>query len=70
MIKPVNNPLENSIKPFHETFPYALQWSVKEGKKKLEHSAYFPYEDYRNDYARKLKSSGAIGIKRYKTEPR
>jgi hypothetical protein len=70
MIKPVNNPLENSIKPFHETFPYALQWSVKEAKKKLEHNAYFPYEDYRNEYARKLKSSGATEIRKYKTKPR
>jgi hypothetical protein len=60
----------HSEKKFHEVFPYALEWFVKEGKKNLQHNAYFPYEDYRNDYARKLKSSGAIKIRRYKTEPK
>ena len=58
------------IKPFHETFPYALEWFIKEGKKKLQHNAYFPYEDYRQRYATRLKGSGAIGIRMYKTKSR
>jgi len=70
MIKPIKNNSECSVKSFHETFPYALEWFMKDGKKKLQHNAYFPYEDYRNDYARKLKPSGAIEIRKFKTEPR
>lgn len=57
-------------KPFHEVFPFALEWFIKDGKKKLEHSAYFPYDDYRERYAKKLKQQGAIGIKKFKTKPR
>ena len=56
--------------PFHKVFPYALEWYIKEGKRKLQHNAYFPYEDYRDNYARKLKGAGAIGIKRFKTKSR
>lgn len=58
------------VKPFHETFPYALEWFIKDGKKKLQHNAYFPYDDYRDNYARKLKGTGAIGIRRFKTKRR
>ena len=70
MIKPIKNNYECSVRPFHETFPYALEWFMKDSKKKLQHNAYYPYEDYRNDYARKLKPSGAIEIKKFKTKPR
>lgn len=57
-------------KPFHEVFPYALEWFIKDGKKKLQHNAYFPYDDYRNRYASKLKGTGAIGIRKFKTQKR
>lgn len=59
------------VKSFHETFPYALEWFVKEGKKKLQHNAYFPYNDYRERYAKRLKSDKTVvGIRKYSTEPR
>lgn len=62
--------IELEVKPFHETFPYALEWYIMEGKKKLQHFAYFPYDDYRDNYAKKLKGTGAIGIKKFKTPKR
>lgn len=55
---------------FHEVFPFALEWFIKDGKKKLQHNAYFPYDDYRERYAKKLKTYGAIGIRKFKTKPR
>jgi hypothetical protein len=63
-------PLEIELKPFHEYFPYALSWITKQGKKKLEHFAYFPYDDYRSNYSKRLKKEGAESIKRFKTPPR
>lgn len=62
--------VESTVKPFHELFPFALEWYIKTGNKKLEHNAYFPYDDYRERYAKRLKEHGAIGIKKFKTKPR
>jgi hypothetical protein len=59
-----------SVKSFHETFPYALEWFIPDGKKKQQHNAYFPYDDYRDRYAKKLKGYGAIGIRKFKTKSR
>lgn len=59
-----------SIKPFHLLFPYALEWYTKESDKKIQHKAYFPYEDYRDGYAKKLKFAKAIGIRKFKTQKR
>ena len=36
---------ETVSEPFHKVFPFGLSWIVKEGKKEIEHSAYFPYDD-------------------------
>lgn len=59
------------VKPFHEVFPYALEWFIKEGKKKLQHNAYFPYDDYRERYYKKYKSDKSIiGVRKYRTQPR
>ena len=62
--------LEIPSKPFHELFPYALEWFVKEKNKKLQHTAYFPYDDYRNEYAKRLKGTGAEKIRKFKTPKR
>lgn len=62
--------LQIPTEPFHEMFPFALEWYLKEGNKKLQHHAYFPYDDYRNNYAKRLKGTGAIGIRKFKTKPR
>jgi hypothetical protein len=59
-----------ATKQFHELFPFALEWFIKIGNKKLEHNAYFPYDDYRERYAKRLREYGAIGIKKSKTKPR
>lgn len=58
------------VNPFHETFPYALEWFIKDGNKKLQHNAYFPYDDYREKYSKRLKQHGAIGIRKFKTPKR
>lgn len=58
------------VQPFHKVFPFALEWFVKDGKRKLQHNAYFPYDDYRENYVKKLKGTTAIGIKKYRTKPR
>lgn len=58
-------------KPFHELFPYGLQWIVVKEKTKLEHNAYFPYEDYRDKYAKRLKTDkNNTKITKFNTEPR
>jgi hypothetical protein len=62
--------LDIPSKPFHELFPYALEWFIKDGKKKLQHNAYFPYDDYRDNYAKRLKGTGAEGIRKFKTPKR
>jgi hypothetical protein len=59
------------IKPFHETFPFAIEWFVKDGNKKQQCNAYFPYVDYREQYFKKYKSDPLIiGVRKYKTKPR
>lgn len=61
----------SDVKTFHETFPYALEWFIKDGKKKLQHNAYFPYDDYRERYFKRYKSDKSIvGLRKYPTEPR
>lgn len=62
--------IQPEVTPFHKLFPFAVEWFIKEGKKKLQHNAYFPYDDYRENYVRKLKGTRAIGIKKYRTKPR
>lgn len=61
---------ETPTKPFHETFPFGLSWTTKEGKKELEHFAYFPYDDYRSRYMQRFKREGGRKFKRFKTKPR
>ena len=62
--------IEVQLKQFHEVFPYALSWTTTEGKKKLEHFAYFPYEDYRSNYINRFKREGGKNFKRFKTPKR
>jgi hypothetical protein len=70
-VKPTKKEDPLSVKPFHEMFPFALEWFVKDGKKKLQHNAYFPYDDYRERYYKQYKSDKSlIGVRKYKTKPR
>ena len=62
--------LETVAEPFHKVFPFGLSWTVKEGKKELEHFAYFPYDDYRDRYIQRYKSEGGRKFKKFKTKPR
>lgn len=58
-------------KPFHELFPFGIQWFVVNNKTNLENNAYFPYEDYRDKYAKALKSDkNTTKITKFNTEPR
>ena len=61
---------ETVSEPFHKVFPFGLSWTVKEGKKELEHFAYFPYDDYRTRYIQRYKSEGGRKFKKFKTKPR
>lgn len=61
---------ETPSKPFHDIFPYGLSWTTKRGNKKLEHFAYFPYDDYRSDYIKRFKREGGANFKRFKTKQR
>lgn len=58
------------VKPFHKTFPYGLEWSTIENKKTLQHFAYFPYDDYRDRYSKKLKRNGIKNIRKFATKKR
>lgn len=66
----ISKKIEIEPNPFHETFPYGLSWTTTEGKKKLEHFAHFPYDDYRSDYIKRFKREGGTNFKRFKTNPR
>lgn len=68
----ISKKVENEETPiqFHETFPFGLSWTEKKGKQKLEYKAYFPYDDYRDKYSKRLKTLGSTNIKKFKTKPR
>lgn len=71
MLKATLKGQEITPDPFHVSFPFALEWYVKNGKKKLQHNAYFPYEDYRDRYAKRLKLDKTIvDIRKYATPSR
>jgi hypothetical protein len=72
MIKKSVLPQEIGVKPkeFHEVFPYALSWTTTEGKKKFEHFAYFPYDDYRSKYINTYKRAGGKNFRKFKTPKR
>ena len=62
--------LEPVTEPFHKTFPFGLSWTLKQGKKELEHFAYFPYDDYRDRYIQRYKFEGGRKFKKFKTKPK
>lgn len=66
----ISKKIEIEPKPFHELCPYALSWTTTEGKKKIEHFAYFPYDEYRSRYIKRFKQEGGTNFKRFKTKPR
>lgn len=62
--------VEIVVDPFHKTFPYGLSWTTTEGKKKFEHFAYFPYDDYRTKYIERFKKEGGRNFRKFKTKSR